>query len=345
MAGSGKQRSPPPMGCAPRWRSILTSKMKVVASAGKDDLAKVYIARNKTGRYIEFVESLQPPLPRQQKWVLIVSCLFGCPFSCRFCDAGGMYHGRLSQEEIEFQIDYLVRKRYPDGIIPSAKFKIQFARMGEPALNTAVLDTIAALPYRFHAPGLLISLSTIAPAGCRDFFQRLLALKNDFRAGAFQLQFSLHSSDEKKRRQLIPAKTWSFQAMADYGRLFFRPGDRKITLNFALAKGFPLQADKLLTFFDPNIFLVKITPVNPTVRALANDLRPVFAADHQDEAIVSELRRTGYEVLVSLGESEENAIGSNCGQFIRSYLASHKAPFPEKSYSYELEALPRSDNF
>ena len=314
--------------------------MKVVASAGRDDLAKVYIARNKTGQYIEFVESLQPPLPREKKWVLIVSCLFGCPFSCRFCDAGGKYHGRLSQEEIEFQIDYLVGKRFPDGIIPSEKFKIQFARMGEPALNTAVLDTIAALPSRWQAPGLLISLSTIAPAGCQDFFQRLLEVKNDFRAGTFQFQFSLHTSDERKRRQLIPAQTWSFSAMADYGRRFFRSGDRKITLNFALAQGFPLEADKLLAYFDPDLFLIKITPVNPTVRALANDLRPVFDTYRRDEDIVGKLRRAGYEVLISLGEAEENAIGSNCGQFIRSFQASEKNSFQKESYTYELEPFP-----
>lgn len=313
--------------------------MKVVASAGKDDLARVYIARNKTGQYIEFVESLQPPLSREKKWVLIVSCLFGCPFSCRFCDAGGEYHGRLSQEEIEFQIDYLVAKRFPDGIIPSEKFKIQFARMGEPALNTAVLDTIAALPSRWQAPGLILSLSTIAPTGCQDFFQRLLEVKNDFRAGTFQFQFSLHTSDEKKRRQLIPAQTWSFPAMADYGRRFFRSGDRKITLNFALAQGFPLEAKKLLTHFDPDLFLIKITPVNPTVRALANELHPVFDTCHSDEDIVAELRQAGYEVLISLGEAEENAIGSNCGQFIRSFLASENNSFPKESYSCKLEIL------
>jgi 23S rRNA (adenine2503-C2)-methyltransferase len=314
--------------------------MKVVASAGKDDLARVYVAQNSANQYIEFVESLQPPWPREKKWVLIVSCLYGCPFSCRFCDAGVEYHGCLSQEEIEFQIDYLVGKRFPDGNIPSEKFKIQFARMGEPALNAAVLDTIAALPSRLQAPGLLISLSTIAPAGCQDFFQRLLEVKNVFRPGTFQFQFSLHSSDEKKRRQLIPTKTWSFSAMADYGRRFFRPGDRKITLNFALAQGFPLEADKLLAFFDPDLFLIKITPVNPTMRALANDLRPVFDTYRRDEDIIGELRRAGYEVLISLGESEENAIGSNCGQFIRSFLASEKNSFQKESYTYELETLP-----
>ena len=313
--------------------------MKVVASTGKDDLAVVYIARNSADQYIEFVESLQPPLPREKKWVLIVSCLFGCPISCRFCDAGGDYHGRLSQKEIEFQIDYLVNKRFPDGIISSEKFKIQFARMGEPALNPAVLDAIAALPSRFQAPGLLLSLSTIAPEGCQDFFQRLLVLKDDFRAGTFQFQFSLHTSDEKKRRQLIPAKTWDFSTMADYGRRFFRPGDRKITLNFALAQGFPLEANELSAYFNPDIFLVKITPVNPTVRALENDLHPVFASDRQNEELVSELRQAGYEVLISLGESEENAIGSNCGQFIRSFLANRKDSFPNESYSYEIKTF------
>ncbi len=252
--------------------------------------------------YIEFVESLQPPLPREKKWVLIVSCLYGCPFSCRFCDAGGAYHGRLSREEIEFQIDYLVGRRFPERIVPSEKFKIQFARMGEPALNEAVLDAIAALPSRLHAPGLILSLSTIAPAGCEVFFERLLEIKNDFGPGTFQFQFSLHSSDEDKRRDLIPARTWSFAEMAAYGRRFFRPGDRKITLNFALAQGFPLEAKKLAACFDPDLFLIKITPVNPTVRALANDLHSVFSQNSRHDDLVAELRREGYEVLISLGE-------------------------------------------
>ncbi len=144
------------------------SAMQVVAAAGRDDLARVYIARNAAGHHVEFVESLQPPWPREKKWVLIVSCLYGCPFACRICDAGGDYRGRLSREEIEFQIDYLVDRRFPDRDVPCEKFKIQFARMGEPALNPAVLDAIAALPERLEAPGLIVSLSTIAPAGCED---------------------------------------------------------------------------------------------------------------------------------------------------------------------------------
>jgi 23S rRNA (adenine2503-C2)-methyltransferase len=315
----------------------------VVAATGREDLARVYIARNAAGNHIEFVESLQPPLPREMKWVLIVSCLYGCPFACRICDAGGDYRGRLSREEIEFQIDYLVDRRFPDRKITCEKFKIQFARMGEPALNPAVLDAIAALPKRLEAPGLIVSLSTIAPAGCDGFFEKLLEIRDNFRPGAFQFQFSLHSSDEEKRRELIPAPTWSFAAMADYGRHFFRPGDRKVTLNFALAEGYPLDAGQLLARFDPACFLVKITPVNPTLRARESGLRPVLDSERRDVAAVDGLRRAGYEVIISIGEFEENAIGSNCGQFVRSYLARGQGAPLAESYSYGLEEIPTGD--
>jgi 23S rRNA (adenine2503-C2)-methyltransferase len=314
--------------------------MRVVATAGRDDLARVYIAEADDGRCIEFVESLQPPWPREKKWVLIVSCLSGCPFSCRICDAGGNYRGRLSREEIEFQIDYLVDQRFPERDIPCGKFKIQFARMGEPALNPAVLEAMAALPRRLRAPGLILSLSTIAPEGCDGFFEGLLAVKERFKPGTFQFQFSLHSSDEARRRELIPVRTWSFGRMAAYGRRFLRPSDRKVTLNFALAEGYPLDGEKLLEWFDPAVFLVKITPVNPTVSARESGLRPVFTRNGGGEKIVDRLRRAGYEVLISLGEFEENAIGSNCGQFVRSYVAGNARFWPEGSYLYPLEEIP-----
>lgn len=316
--------------------------MNVVATAGRDDLARVYIARAGDGRHVEFVESLQPPHPREKKWVLIVSCLYGCPFACRFCDAGGEYRGPLGRGEIEFQIDYLVSRRFPGGAVPCDKFKIQFARMGEPALNPALPEVIAGLPARLRAPGLIVSLSTIAPAGSGEFFARLLEVRDVLPPGAFQFQFSLHTSDERRRRELVPARTWSFAEMAAYGREFHRPGDRKVTLNFALAEGYPLDAAALLAHFDPAVFLVKITPVNPTARAQANAVRSVFDRRRGDKEAVAALRRAGYEVIVSLGDFEENAIGSNCGQFLRSYLERGAAAGPGGSYSYAIEDLSSS---
>ncbi len=146
--------------------------MNIIASTGKEEVAIVYIAEFGEGKRIELVESLQPPIPREEKWVLLVSSMFGCPVECIMCDAGGTYHGKLTKDEFFAQIDYLVYKRFPDGDVPSRQFKIQFARMGEPSLNPAVLDVLEELPQRYVAPGLMPSISTVAPCGTDRFFRR-----------------------------------------------------------------------------------------------------------------------------------------------------------------------------
>jgi len=108
--------------------------MKIIAKTGKESIATVYIAETEDGKLIEFVESVQPPIPRQKKWVLTLSTLYGCPVGCRFCDAGNYYEGKLSLNDIMSQIDYLIVSRFPHREVSVHKFKIQFARMGEPSL-------------------------------------------------------------------------------------------------------------------------------------------------------------------------------------------------------------------
>ena len=185
--------------------------MKVVASAGNPDIAMVYVVEF-NGGLIECVEAVQPPRPREEKWVLMISTLFGCPISCQMCDAGGHYQGKLTEAEMYAQIEYLIQQRYPDGFVPSKQFKIQFARMGEPALNPAVLDLLETLPDRINAPGLMPSVSTIAPHGTDAFFDRLIDVKNQvYPQGRFQFQFSIHTTDIKLRDELIPVKKWDFQ--------------------------------------------------------------------------------------------------------------------------------------
>jgi len=314
--------------------------MKVFAVAGASDIATVYMADMGGGRLIEFVEALQLPYTRDERWILMVSTLFGCPVKCQICDAGGQYRGKPSAEQILSQIDYIVDKWYPDRRVPARKFKIQFARMGEPALNIAVLDALEQLPRRYDAPGLMPSISTIAPHGTDAFFERLADVKNRLYAdGRMQFQFSIHTTDAVLRDQLIPVRKWDFDRMAAYGEHYLRPGDRKITLNFALAKGAPVESDVLLRYFDPACYLIKITPVNPTCRAVQNglvsymdSLRPESA-----QALASQLNAAGYEVIVSIGEVIENQIGSNCGQYVLTYL-NGKHPVID-GYSYQVQTL------
>ena len=167
------------------------------------------------------------------------------------------------------------------------------------------------------------------------FFEKLRGINRDIYRGRFQLQFSLHTTDAAKRDWLLPPKKWSFEEIARYGERFFIDGGRKITLNFALAEGMPLDAAELFRWFDPEKFLVKLTPVNPTCEADRSGVVSSIRPGSDDEKVISPLREIGYEVLLSIGELEENHIGSNCGQYIRRFLDGGEEF--EAGYNYELE--------
>lgn len=311
--------------------------MIVAASSGRDDLARVYIVEYPHRGRVECAESLQPPRPIEDKWVMLVSTLFGCPVGCPMCDAGTGYSGKLTSAEIMDQILMMIRRRYPDLKVPAGQFKVQFARMGEPALNPNVITVLRELPERIDAPGFMPSISTVAPRGTNRFFRYLMDVKKDlYPDGRFQLQFSLHTTDPERRRKLVPVETWSMEEMARYGEEFISPGDRKVTLNFALAKDSPLSPDTLLEHFDPKSFLVKITPLNPTCRALENGLTTCIDPDSPESAssVASALEKAGYDVIVSIGEQEENRIGSNCGQYLKTWQ--EKGTAPEGGYTYPL---------
>ncbi len=51
------------------------TNMKVLAKTGREDIATVYVAEFGNKKRVEFVESIQPPLTIEKKWVLIISSL------------------------------------------------------------------------------------------------------------------------------------------------------------------------------------------------------------------------------------------------------------------------------
>jgi 23S rRNA (adenine2503-C2)-methyltransferase len=311
--------------------------MKILATTGSSDLATVYMADMGDGRLIEFVEACQPPYGRDERWILMVSTLYGCPVKCLFCDAGGGYQGKPTADEILQQIDYMVEEWFPNGVVGASKFKIQFARMGEPSLNLAVLDALERLPNRYGTARLMPSISTIAPLGTDAFFERLIDVKDRlYSGGRFQFQYSIHTTDVARRDELIPVRKWDFARMAAYGERFHKAGDRKITLNFALAENSPIEADVLTRHFDPARYLIKLTPINPTSRATENNLGSFIDPNRPEtaDAITHPLTEAGYDVIVSIGEVEENEIGSNCGQYVLNYLESGVAV--KDGYTYEV---------
>jgi 23S rRNA (adenine2503-C2)-methyltransferase len=66
------------------------------------------------------------------------------------------------------------------------------------------------------------------------------------------------------------------------------------------------------------------TPINPTYKAYDNDFKSLIKADKIDHDIANNLKKAGYRVIVSVGDLEENLIGSNCGQFLMTHLKALK---------------------
>ena len=290
--------------------------MELIAKYGKEDLAILYIAKNQ-GKIVEFVESLEPPIPREKKWVLIISTMYGCPIGCMMCDAGEFYHGKISKEDMLKEIDLMIKSRFPDGKIPIDKFKIQFARMGEPTLNEEVLNLLRELPFLYEAPGLMPCISTIAPKGGEMFLDELIKIRDEiYSNGNFQLQFSIHSTNEESRRKWMSSNIWTIEEIGKYSEKWYREGDRKVTLNFAVAKDSEIDPDVVLKYCDPAKHWIKLTPVNPTLKAVNNELRSGITFENSEtHSLVQEFKDRGFEASISIGEWEENDIGTNCGQF------------------------------
>jgi 23S rRNA (adenine2503-C2)-methyltransferase len=294
--------------------------MELLGKYGKEDLAILYIAKQ-DDKVVEFVESLQPPIPREEKWVLIISTMYGCPIGCLMCDAGEYYHGKVSKEGMLEEIDYMIKSRFPEGKIPVPKFKVQFARMGEPTLNDAVLEVLEELPQIYEAPGLMPCISTIAPGGSEKFLDELIDIKNRiYSNGNFQLQFSIHSTNKEERKKWMSSNIWDFDKIAEYGERWYKKGDRKITLNFAVAADSEINPDIILEYFSPDKYWIKLTPVNPTNKAIHNKLESGITEENSEYIpLLEEFKKRGFDASISIGEWEENEIGSNCGQFATKY--------------------------
>jgi len=189
--------------------------------------------------------------------------------------------------------------------------------MGEPALNPAVLEVLERLPGIYDAPGMIPCIPTIAPSSASGWFEKLLAIKRRlYPGGRFQLQFSINSTDEAARDLMMPVKKWDLKQVADYGVRFYEEGDRKVVLNFALAKGVEVDPDVIEDRFPREKFIVKLTPVNPTETAVKNGYETILSEACPGNArdLVRAIDQRGFDCVVSIGDGREIEIGSNCGQ-------------------------------
>ncbi len=300
--------------------SCVPCQVNILKKREHPGLATLYLASlGGEDRIVEFVDTIEPGIAKSEKWVMMISTQIGCPVGCRMCDAGALgYFGNLRAEEMLAQIRHVIAANPQLSPLRHPKVKIHFARMGEPALNGETLRALKMLAEEYPNSGIIPSLSTVAPKSpaIAPFFRDLVKIKDDFFSeGRFQLQFSIHSMDERVRRAIVPIKTWGLEEIAEYGVRFVQPQDRKITLNFALAQSEEIAVDEVRRLFSPKHFLIKITPVNPTRTADRNAATFVWSqAPGPIATCADNLRSSGFQVILSPSQPEEIAASTSCGQ-------------------------------
>ena len=263
----------------------------------------------------------QSIIPLTEKWVITVSTQYGCSMGCEFCDVPKVGPGKnASFFDLTGQI-LAALKLHPE-ITETKRLNIHFARMGEPTWNPNVLDCGKWLhthlndTFKVHPV-----VSTMMPRRniwLKTFIHTWMRMKNRLYNGNAGLQLSINSTSKSERDRMFHGNASTFEEIARIMEGII-PVGRKITLNFAVAD-YEIDPQVLLAYFDPSLYVCKLTPMHKTHTALANkvettgdytDFHPYM---HHEEA----LKSAGYGVLTFIASVEEDLGRITCGNAILS---------------------------
>ena len=265
-------------------------------------------------------------LPLSDKWVITISTQYGCSMNCKFCDVPKVGKGlNATYNDLENQVISAI-KLHPN-IGSTKRLNIHYARMGEPTFNKNVLDYSKNL-LKSIRPYLNRSLvhpviSTMLPKNNKflnEYLNDWVEIKNETFRGCAGLQFSINSTSDIIREEIFSGNSHTLEEISKIGKMLDMPKDRKYALNFALADNFEVEAEKLRDLFNPNKFMVKITPIHVTKSTEKNNLQTSKGYfDYKPyRQIEQNLISKGFDVLVFIPSIEEDTSRITCGNAILS---------------------------
>lgn len=281
-------------------------------------------------RDIEKVEHTKM-LPLEQKWVITISTQYGCGMGCPYCDVPLVGPGKNATFKDLIKQVLTGLKLHPE-VQSTKRLNIHFARMGEPTFNPNVLDAAKWLKthvdpeYRIHPV-----VSTIMPRRnewLKTFIHTWMRMKNRLLRGEAGLQISINSTDEDEREFLFNGNACTLEEIRGLMEGIV-PAGRKITLNFAVAE-YEIDAGVLLKHFDPDDYIVKLTPMHKTATAEENDIRTQgdYTTMWPYKDYEGALKAAGYDVLVFIASEYEDLGCITCGNAILSGTVP-KVPYTE----------------
>ena len=265
-------------------------------------------------------------MPYTKKWVITISTQYGCSMKCKFCDVPSVGKGiNASSKDMLDQI--MTALSLNQEIVYTDRLNIHYARMGEPTFNNDILELTPLLKEkvkeRIDAKTVHPVISTMLPKNNKKllhFLKEWCNIKNNFYKGEAGLQFSINSTDDAQRNDMFQGCSLSLEDISELGKLLPAPVGRKYALNFALADGFIVDAKRLKSLFDPNKFMVKITPIHQNTACNKNNI--ITSNGYFDyspyRGVERSLIKEGFDVLVFIPSIEEDTSRITCGNAILS---------------------------
>lgn len=272
--------------------------------------------------------------PLSEKWVVTLSTQYGCPMRCAFCDCPKVpFGGNATVGDLKAQL-YNALACFPDEHY-AGRLNVHFARMGEPSLNASSVIGFSQWMATHkrdikHDTGVSVDVlhpvfTTMCPKslgrqGLKSVLGQWCTVKNETYAGCAGLQISVNSTSDAQRDEMFGGMAMQLEEIADVCSFLPEPLGRKYCLNFALADGYEVDADRLRELFAPTDFMVKITPIhnNDACRESGIETSHGYTDSTWYRKAEDGLKSVGFDVLVFVPSMDEEDGLVTCGNLVLS---------------------------
>ena len=245
-------------------------------------------------------------IPQKDRGTLCISSQVGCSLACTFCSTGHQgFNRNLKAHEIIGQV--LVAKNH---LVQENKriSNVVFMGMGEPLLNYENL--LKSIELVSSKTGLSMSPKriTVSTAGIAKMIKKLA--DDDVR---FNLAISLHTSDDKKREEIMPInKSINLEELKESIKYFFEKTGTRITYEYILFKDINDSLDdahELVKFCKSTPCKVNLIEYNSV-----DNIPFQKASNNKTEKFINFLNEKN--VIVNLRRSKGKDINAACGQLV-----------------------------
>ena len=246
-------------------------------------------------------------IPSKKRLTACISSQVGCSLSCTFCATGTLKLERnLNYAEIYDQIFILNEEALLNFGKPLSN--IVYMGMGEPLLNYENLLKSIELVSSKNGLSMSPKRITVSTAGIAKMIKKLA--DDEVR---FNLAISLHSSDDKKREEIMPInKSINLEELKESIKYFFEKTGTRITYEYILLKDINDSLDdahELVKFCKSTPCKVNLIEYNSV-----DNIPFQKASNNKTIKFINFLNEKN--VIVNLRRSKGKDINAACGQLV-----------------------------